>query len=163
MNTCTCIHVATDGEGAAGSEGGGRGQRVNRWTACRVLASHLTTPAVPPPLGLSSILPAVRARLFQPANLVRPTGLLPDRSHTFTAPLCRFPRVLPRSLLNLWHAILVTHDLSQVTVISIELKCGSRRLISSVDSEATLFIINQDSFYLSEHLLIFIQFFQNIF
>lgn len=128
VNTYTYVWWSLAG-GQPVARGTGGGQRVNGWTACRVLASHLTTPAVPPPLGLSSILPAVRTRLFQPANPARPTGLLPDRSHTFTAPLCRFPRVLPRSHLNLWHTILVAHDLSPFTVINIELRCGSRYLI----------------------------------
>lgn len=130
VGTCECeypvhIRVTTD-------DGKGNGRGTNRWTACRVLASHLTIPAVPPPLGrLSSILPAARTRLFQPANPARPTGLLPDRSHTFTAPPCRFPRVLPnrdRSL-NRWRATLVAHDLSRVYRNRYRIHCGSRHLI----------------------------------
>lgn len=94
---CTREHlcVLTVGEGDSRwreRESAGRErERVNGWMACRVLASHLTTPAVPPPLGLSSILPAARARLPTGKQLRPPNSYLTDRIHILAARPRRFP------------------------------------------------------------------------
>lgn len=119
---------------------------ANGWTGERPAASlratwphrpcrhHSASPASFQRFGLASS--------NRQTSFVLPGFYLTDRIHLRL--LCADSREFSRDrswIFDMPFWLLMTCH--KFTVISIELKCGSRRLISSVDSEATLFIINQ--------------------